>query len=243
MIAPAGFLLNKVRLLGWLAVTIVALLFAWTLIEDRLEKAELRAQIADLRSRVARLTAETRRARVLVESIKTDAAGINHTVLLWAETDEAGKLLPGDTLRRLQVRGSDVHFDSRQIIFSSEDTAAGDPLRGRALTLFTRIWGDQQSPESGAALEVGDASNPVPARFRSGSASLRDAEDRLWRRFQSYCTDQAAAEEDGVRTAQGTAVHKTLLAGREYRISVSAPGQVLLDGPFDPDPFVFRPGH
>ncbi len=227
--------------MGWLALTVVALLFAWTIVEDRLEKAELRAQIADLRLRISRLTSETRRARVLVESINTDAAGSTNTVLLWAETDAAGKLLPGAALKRLEVRGADVHFDARQIIFSAEDIAEGDPLRGHTLTLFTRVWGEQQSPDSGAALEVGNAQNPVPAQFSSGDAALRDAEMRLWRRFQSYCSDKAAADEDGVRTAQGTAVHKPLLAGREYRISVTAPGQILLDGPFEPDPFVFRP--
>jgi hypothetical protein len=236
-----GFFLNKVRLIGWLAITAVAVLFAWTLIEDKLEQAALRAQVAELRTRIARLTEEARCARVLVESQSTNAAGQVTTVLLWAETDAAGKLLPGAALRRFTVQGADVHFDTRQIIFSAEDVAGGDPLRGRTLTLFTRVWGEQQTPESGPSLEI-DAEKPVPVRWSSGNATLQDAELRMWRRFQSYCTDKAAADADGVRTAQGTAVHKPLLAGREYRLSVTAPGQLLLDGPFDPDPFVFRPG-
>lgn len=236
-----GFLADKIRLLGWCTVVLVALLFGWTLVEGRLERAALERQIRELKERMARLTAEESRARLLVESARPGTDGVLETTLLWADTDADGKMIPGTGLRRFKVRGTDVHCDTRQIIFPMESIAEGDPLRGRSLTLFSRIYGDHESPVAGDAIDIDPASDGVPRRFQSGDVALRDAQSTLWKRWAEYLVNPEACREDGVRTVQGTAVHKAVVVGREYRLRVSAPGQVFFEGPFEPDLFVFRP--
>ena len=123
----------------------------------------------------------------------------------------------------------------------------GDPLRGRTLTLFSKVYGSDQRPSEGIPLNVpgsvaGTAAGPgddlVPLACRSGPGAPSELERRLWSKFWELCKDPDAASREGVRTAQGTAVHKPLEAQMEYRLSIDNPGQIRLDGPRKPDPFV-----
>jgi hypothetical protein len=241
MKSVGAFFADKIRLIGWCTVLLVGVLIAWTLVESRLEKAALQRQIRELKERIARLISEESRARLLVESMRQGKDGGLETTLIWADTDADGRMLKGTGLRRFTVKGTDVHCDTRQILFPAESVAEGDPLRGRSLTLFARIYGEREAPIEGDELDLAADADGVPRRFRSADPSARDAESTLWKRWAEYLVNPEACREDGVRTVQGTAVHKAVVVGREYRLKVSALGQVVFEGPFEPDLFVFRP--
>ncbi len=204
-----------------------------------------------LRAEVARLMEEEKHAKILVLPPETDQkTGTKKQRLRWASTTPDGKALPGAEIREFQVEGEEVFVDTWQIIFDGPAVREGDPLRGKTLTIFYRIYGDQEKPAEGQPLEIprevargtmptagGDAL--VPPRFRqNATGEARDLEQRLWREFYRLMVDPAFAKTEGVRTVQGTAVHKVLVPGKEYRLTLNRQGQILFDGPMDPDPFV-----
>jgi hypothetical protein len=207
-----------------------------------------------LREEIANLTAEERHAKIIVDAIADDGQGAPWISLRWAETDKDGRGLPNVPPKDYRVRGRELYVDSYQIIFDPAAVREGDPLKGKALTLFKSIYGDDQKPNEGLSLDVpaavvkGEgaprgAGKPdlVPPFFRRRDGRSAEFEKRIWSRFWDMALDAEYAKSEGVRTVQGTAVHRPVVAGKEYRLTLTAPGQVLFEGPFDPDPFARPP--
>lgn len=207
---------------------------------------ERRAEERRLREAVAALTEETPCARILVNAVDTDPDTGKTTIgMSWLDTDSNWRPRPGARIKELVVHGKEAYFDSYQIVFDTESVKEGDPLRGKTLTIFARAYGSDQSPSEGIPLNMPanvlgiaeEGGEMVPAHYRQG-AEVSDLETRLWSKFWELCTDPEAAEREGVRTVQGTAVHKPLMPKMEYRLSINNQGQIFLDGPRKPDPFV-----
>jgi hypothetical protein len=225
-------------LLGW---------FFHDMYEQRQEEEKLREALVQIAAEIARLDEETPCARILVHAADVNAdTGKTEISMSWLDTDANWKRRPGAELKKLKVVGREAYFDSYQIIFGSENVKEGDPLRGKTLTLFARAYGSDQKPSDGTPLNmpadvlgVAEAGGElVPPAFRQGDGAPTEFEQRLWSRFWELCTDPEAAEREGVRTVQGTAVHKPLQPKMEYRLSFNNQGQIFLDGPLPPDDFV-----
>ena len=208
---------------------------------------EQRQEEEKLREALARLTEETPCARILVHAADVNAdTGKTEISMSWLDTDANWKRLPGTEMKKLKVVGKEAYFDSYQIIFGSENVQEGDPLRGKTLTVFARAYGSDQKPSDGTPLNmpadvlgVAEAGGElIPPAFRQGDGAPTEVELRLWSRFWELCTDPEAAEREGVRTVQGTAVHKPLQPKMEYRLSINNQGQIFLDGPLPPDDFI-----
>jgi len=208
---------------------------------------ERRMEEQKLRESLARLTEETPCARILVHQVDVNAdTGKTEISMSWLDTDKSWKRRSGAQIKKLKVIGKEAYFDSYQIIFDSEKVQEGDPLRGKTLTVFARTYGSDQKPSEGTPLNMpGDVlgvaeagGELVPPAFRQGDNPPTELERRLWSRFWELCTDPEAAEREGVRTLQGTAVHKPLQANMEYRLSINNQGQIFLDGPLPPDDFI-----
>ena len=208
---------------------------------------ERRQEEKRLRASVARLTEETPCARILVHDVARNAdTGKTVISMSWLDTDKNWKPQPGARIRPLKVIGKEAFFDTYQIIFDTESIKEGDPLRGKTLTVFSRVYGSDQRPTEGTPLNmpadvIGLAESGgeiVPANFRQDGTPPSDLERRLWSRFWELCTDPDAAKREGIRTVQGTAVHMPLQPKMEYRLSIDNKGQIILDGPLRPDPFV-----
>jgi hypothetical protein len=206
-----------------------------------------RQQERELRESIARLTEETPCARILVHAVEPHAeTGAPIVSMSWLDTDKDWKPRPGAEVRRLEVKGKEAYFDSYQIIFATDDVKQGDPLRGKTLTVFAKVFGSAQIPDDGTPLNMPadviglaeQGGDLVPANYRYDDDPPSELERRLWSRFWELCTDPEAAEREGIRTVQGTAVHKPMQAGMEYRLSFDNKGQILLDGPMRPDPFI-----
>lgn len=209
----------------------------------------------ELRHWVANLTAKEQRARLMVAGMTEDAAsGTSFIDLRWIETGDDGKALPGAAVRDVRIRGREIYVDALQIIFQEETVREGDPLRGKSLTVFRGIYGDDQKPRDAAPLDVpepvvrgggpvaaGERGPVVPPFFRRQRGSAGALEERLWREVWAMSLDPEYARNEGVQAVQGTAVHKPAVPGKVYNLTITAPGQILFEGPFEPDPFVRFP--
>jgi hypothetical protein len=206
----------------------------------------------ELRAWIANLSEEERRARIVVDSVREgDGSGPATVDLRWVETRADGS--PVDTPRSIRISGKEMYVDALQILFPTEAIREGDPMRSKALTVFRGIYGDDQKPRDAVPLEVPPSvargviapapGEPpvVPKFFQRDPAAARPEEERLWTRFWDLARNQELAKSLGVRTVQGTAVHKPAVEGMEYRITMTRMGQIVFDGPFEPDAFVKPP--
>jgi hypothetical protein len=201
-----------------------------------------------LRESIARLSEEKPCARIMVDAVEDDReTGQTVIHMRWLDTDASWTPRPGARMKNLKVVGREAYFDTYQIVFDRDRIQEGDPLRGRTLTLFSKVYGSDQKPSEGqpldmpgsvAGIDSGLPSDVVPVAYRTSPEPPSDLETRLWSRFWDLCLDPDAAKEEGVRTVQGTAVHKPMVAGMEYRLSINNQGQIFFDGPMRPDPFI-----
>mmetsp|Transcript_137234 Transcript_137234/g.382808 ORF Transcript_137234/g.382808 Transcript_137234/m.382808 type:complete len:237 (+) Transcript_137234:48-758(+) len=202
-----------------------------------------RWQFQLLRQEIARLTDESPCARVFVTSVEKDPdTRIAKVSMIWVDTNDKWEPRRAGKPKRLTVYGQDVYFDSYQIIFDADRVRRGDPLRGRALTLFARTFGSHQSPAQGSPINMpasvlgmdgtqgsgGKAPATYQLRHHGPSSWI---ERLLWAPFWFFCSHPGLAKRYGIRVVQGTAVHKSLQPGCEYRLSITNQGQILLDGP------------
>jgi hypothetical protein len=206
---------------------------------------ERKAEETRLRNAIANLMDEEQHAQLMVDLITTDdVTGEVTTHLRWAEVEPNGEAFPGAKAKPIVVKGSDVYIDSWQIIFDPSSIKEGDPFRGKSLTLFSRIYGELQAPNAGVPLQVpralpkeSETAGLIPPAFRTSTGEVGEFEQSLWRQFFSICTDAEVAKKAGVRTVQGTAVHKPVVQGKMYRIKVDRKGQITFGNPEDPPPF------
>lgn len=199
-----------------------------------------------LRQELANLTASKRVAKVICHAVEKDTDGRDVVSLRWAELDEDGEVREDIPIRDFTAKGKVVRFEAYQIIFQDSHIREGDPLRGKALSLFKSAYGGSQAPDDGTRLDlppgVGEkggkvpelsSSDIVPAAYRV-SKNAREAtfEKRLWQEFWKLCNDPKFAKSEGVKAVQLTSVGKEMIAGKEYRLTIQRDGQLLIEGPF-----------
>jgi hypothetical protein len=183
--------------------------------------SDLEAQNAELRTFVDRLTTETRIAEVFVLEQHPGPDGVPLTTLEFTELDRAGRPLP---TRVFTVRGREVYFDALVIKFSEEEVKVGDPLRGKSLHLFRRVFGEAQAPREGVLLATA-RSDGVPDFYRlSPGGQPSDFEQRMWEQFWHWADHPAEAAREGVRVPQIEAVGIRPRPGARYRISLEHDG-------------------
>lgn len=148
----------------------------------------------------------------VLDQRKDPASGHLLTRFTFVETDDDGQ--PLETPREFTIEGDVVHVDAYVVSFKDEYVEKGDPLRGTALRLLRRLYGEYQSPSEGASLDpVGER---PPAYGRKGEPS--DLEKEIWRNFWEYANNPKKAEDAGVRTAQGKGSYTQLRPQMRYRL-------------------------
>lgn len=188
----------------------------------RAERDRLERQRQELQQVVERLTSRQRVAEVLVTGQREDPqTGITHTDLQFIEFDRDGHTLPP---RTFTLPGRVIYFDGLVIKFSEEHVTAGDPLRGRSIMLFRRIFSEIVAPKDGPPI---DANDDVPDVFRV-NPKPSEFEQGLWRRFWSYVTDPEAANQQGIRVAHGEAVYAPMSPGQRWTLTLASNGGLSL---------------
>src|SRR5688572_29042577 len=104
---------------------------------------EQKKKTKQLEEIVAHLQAERRLADMIVTEQCT-VNGVPQTTLLFVEYGQDGAPLPA---KRFTIEGTHAHIDAMVIKFDGSYVRERDPLRGQSIALFTRIFGDTQTPE------------------------------------------------------------------------------------------------
>src|SRR5688500_10431584 len=104
----------------------------------------------ELQQIVRRLSDERRVAEVLVTD-QTEVDGILRTTLLFVEYAKDGSSLPP---KSFTIEGKTAHIDALVIKFERDFLKQDDPLRGHSIALFTKLYGEEQSPASAETIDA-----------------------------------------------------------------------------------------
>lgn len=183
--------------------------------------AKLEAEKKELEDIVSRLTAERRVAEMLVTS-QTMVHDVPQSQVLFVEYDHGGQALPA---KNFTVLGKMVHVDAMVIKFDHDFVKKDDPLKGKSIALFTKIYGDNQSPADAPSI---DPPGEVPAVYREADNKVSDFERGLWKDFWRLAEDGEYRKEKGVRVAQGEGPWGPLVRDRLYTLTIESDGGLNL---------------
>lgn len=199
----------------------------------RIQKLE--EEKRELQSIVQRLTDERRVAEMIVtEQRATPDKGIE-TTLLFVEQARDGSPLPA---KSFTVKGDEVWVAGLSIRFEQGFLEKNDALRGRGIFLFTKMFGQNQTPAQGLAV---DEPGKIPDVYRGDPkdvARVSEFEKDLWGNFWRLVDDKTFRAEKGVATAGGKAVYFKAAPERLYRVTLDASGNPSLD--WQPMPPIYR---
>jgi hypothetical protein len=179
---------------------------------------ELQQQKRQLQQVVQRLSDERRVADVLVIDQK-ELNGVEQTTLLFKEYDRnGGSSLPP---KLFTIEGHQAHIDAMVIKFEHGFVEQNDALRGHSIALFTKLYGDGQSPDKAFMI---DTPGKVPDFYRGTDPRIEPFEKELWGSFWRLYDDPEYRHEKGVRVAEGQGVWGPFEADKLYTITVESNG-------------------
>jgi hypothetical protein len=184
-------------------------------------EAQLQAEqerTATLQSIVQRLSSERRVADLLVTDQTRDSAGELRTTLLFVEYDRHGDPLPA---RRFVIDGQVIHIDALVVKFDGKFVQENDSLRGHSVALFTRMYGEHQSPDSAEQI---DQPGQIPPTYRGADPRVSNFETQLWSDFWRLADDSSYRQSMGVRVAQGEGVWRPFQPGFLYTVTLENNG-------------------
>ena len=185
---------------------------------ERAQRIAAERKAEHLKQVVQRLTAERRVADVIVTEQAAGADGRLRTTLLFVEYARDGSPLPA---RRFTIDGNVAYIDALVIKFDGRFVEENDPLRGRSVALFTRLYAENQPPERGHPI---DQPGEIPAAYRGTDPFVMDFERELWANFWKLADDESYRKQMGVRVAQGEAVWTQFQPDRLYTVTLEAGG-------------------
>ena len=211
---------GTIRILVLLGLVCAAAVGVYTYQTHNSVQAELHREqqrTAELRQIVKRLEAERRVADVIVTDQQT-VNGTLHTSILFVEYAADGSALPA---KRFTIEGKTAHLDAMVIKFDGKFVEQNDPLRGHSVALFTRIYGENQSPAEGFPVDV---PGEVPEAYRTTDPAIGEFQKGLWRNFWKLADDPSYRATMGVRIAQGEGVWRPFEPDRLYTLTLDCNG-------------------
>jgi hypothetical protein len=187
--------------------------------------ARLEEEKKELQQIVQRLTDERRVAEMIVTDQRQTPQGLE-TTLLFVEQARDGSPLPA---RSFTVKGDEVWIGGLSIRFEEGWLEKNDLLRGHGILLFTKIFGQNQTPADGTTI---DEPGKIPDIYRGDPkevARVSDFEKELWGNFWRLVDDKNYRAEKGVEVAGGKAVYFRAVPDRLFRITVDARGNPTVD--------------
>ncbi len=204
------------KILAWL---IVALAVSMVLFRVRqwLEENRMLKQV------IARLSADTRIAEVVVTKSELDeAANKIKTTIKFLEYDAANKPLPP---KYFTFQGNVIQFQSLVIRFDDKLVRAGDKVRGKSAYIFLKAF---VLDDKGTQVFDITPSRSVPAGYKVPGARP-EFETKLWEEFWNYALDPKTRHQAGVKNAQLEAPGSMFLPGTIYTLRIEHDGGIRID--------------
>lgn len=173
-----------------------------------------------LQQALSRLQEETVVAYVWLIARAPGPAG-TETSFVWMEPS-AGEPFSGARVDTFTVTGDTVYLDGFLIRFPGSLVADG---RARALFLWRRAFGDDQTPNAGVPLDQGRGAPPRYEALFSGALSSEESQ-RFWDALWQLAHDPHALSGLGIETISGQALAIRPRPDTLYAIKVSATGTV-----------------
>lgn len=195
----------------------------WYMTHDATQQklAAAQAENQKLQEVVSRLSDEKRVADVIVTN-ETMVDGVPTKTLLFVEYARDGMSLPP---RSFTIQGQMGHIDAMVIKFDHHFVSENDPLRGRSIALFTRIFGDHQTPQQAQMI---DSPGKIPEIYRGADPRASAFEQALWADFWRLYEDENFRAEKGVRTSSGQGVWGPFDRDKLYTITLESDGGLSL---------------
>jgi hypothetical protein len=187
--------------------------------------AKLEAEAVRLKTYVKLLEHTERRAQVEVISQTKDAEGETINKLRFTELDPQGGVVGAQ--RSVEIKGDEVYIDTLVIKFEDHFVEEADPLKGKALLLFRRIFTNRVKPDDGFVL---DRAGVAPELYASKSAPS-PFERELWSRFWEVANHEQLAKQAGVKAMHGQAVYGRLVPNAVYTLLMRSTGEVIVSTP------------
>jgi len=161
-----------------------------------------------------------RRARVEVLSQTLDASNIPLNTLRFQEITPDGR--PAAEAMEIELSGKEIYFDTLVISFEDAYVENADPLRGRSLLFFRRVFSEEIAAKDGVYL---NAKGQEPLEYVMGKAKS-DFERDLWHGFWTISNDEELAKEKGIRAIHGKAPFQVVEPGKVYEIALRSTGDL-----------------
>jgi hypothetical protein len=178
--------------------------------EEEIDRLDTAMRLLKVDHRIARLSVIDQRPDATTDELST--------VIAFQEIDDRGEAV-GEA-RRFEIPGDVVYLDSWVVKFDDKYVEQADLHRSTSLVLFRRLFGEDQSPTEGFAL---DQFGSRPGIYGRGG-KMTEFEKQIWGDFWSVANDQGLQNEMGIRAAHGEAPSIKVQPGKAYRITLRASG-------------------
>lgn len=192
------------------------------IIEAQAREIEYLNNVAD------RLDMERRLARIIVTGQKRNEQGQLVTDLLFFEVGRDGEELAP---KAFTVVGDEIRVGGRIVKFDKDFVREGDPLRGKAILLWDRIYGSATAPENAPMI---DPEGDAPRVYRGDPAATGlDAtrarfEAELWDNFWELARNPELAKARGVRAMHGVEGYAPFEPDYVYELTLENNGALTL---------------
>lgn len=195
--------------------------------QQEIERLDTAMRLLKVDHRVARLT-------VLDQSTDPDTKKVT-TRVEFQELDDKGEKL--DAPKQFNVPGDVVYVDSWVVKFDDKYVEQATLHRATSLVLFRRVFGEQQKPLDGVALDENGGRPKAYGR----NAQMSEFEKKIWSDFWSVANDEAKQSELGIRAAHGEAPSIKVQKGKSYRVELRASAGLTITPEGDAPPRADKP--
>ncbi len=172
---------------------------------------------------IARLSADSRVAEVVVTQVKPDVKTKKiYTTIKFLEYDvQLNPLEP----KYFTFSGNVIQFQSMVVRFDDFYVKKGHPLKGKSAYLFMKVFRlTEQGVESFDIVKVSE----IPSGYDLPSVR-NNFEKKIWQKFWEYALNPAKAAKLGIKNVQIEAPGTKFIPGIIYTIKIEHDGGLRID--------------
>jgi len=176
-----------------------------------------------LKQVIARLEADSRIAEVLVTNVHFDEmTGKEWTTIKFLEYSTDGAVMQP---KYFTFSGNIIQFQSLVIRFDDSYIIRNDPLRGKSIYLFWKVF--MLDAANTQEFEIAKADR-IPGGYKIGNLN-HPFEEKLWQKFWKYALEPDQARKMGIKNAQIEAPGTMFVPGTLYTIKIEHDGGMRID--------------